>query len=412
MNGIRAYTAAGIVIMTALASACADRERKNPFDPENPDTGGTPYLMTAVAENGQAQISWSAGELEDLSGFTLVRTVLDGGQPGDSARFTLGPDETVFTDTALANGTTYLYRLAFLFDGMPTWTNIDTVTPGSTAPWVLDGYAGSVIRLSPDGRDRAAVFSTSSVLSDLNVVDTDRSAWVTDYFNRKVYHIDEDGGLIEQIEVPGFPVSIAVDGLRREIWVGLADPPALIRLQGGAVTGSYTLDATAISLSVDVTDGELWACSSSGGWVMRHDLHGMHTGGGFAQPRAIVFDHSRREAWLVTSNQLVRVDGDLGTTFTLSGFTYPEGIALDTENGAIWIADTGAGRVVKVSTEGDILLTLGGFTEPFAVAVDPLREECWVADSFAGEIARVSGDGQVFEKRGGFLNPFGIGVIP
>jgi hypothetical protein len=412
MKGIEERIAAGIVILFVLGAACADRERRNPFDPGNPDTGGRPYVMTAVAEDGQASISWSTSGLDDLSGYTLVRTVLDGGQPGDSARFRLEPDETVFTDTGLANGTTYLYRFAFLFDGAPTWTNSDTVTPGSTAPWVLDGYAGAAIRLSPDGRDRAAIFSTSSVLSDMDVIESDRSAWVTDYFNRMVYHIDEDGGLIEQIELSGFPVSIAVDELRREIWVGLSDPPSLVRLQGESVTGSWSLDASAISLSVDLTNGELWACSSSGGWVMRLDLHGTHTAGGFSQPRDIVFDHGRREAWVVESGRLVRVNRDLETTFTLSGFTHPEGVSLDSERGIVWIADTGAGRLVKVSGDGEELASAGGFLEPFAAAVDPVRDECWVADSFAGEIARVSGAGEVLEKRGGFLNPFEIGVIP
>jgi DNA-binding beta-propeller fold protein YncE len=396
----------------ALASSCADRERTNPFDPENPDTGGSPFLLQAIAGDGEARLSWEYGKMHDLEGYHLVRSVTSGDLAGDSVLFDIEAGRTSFVDAGLTNGTTYLYELAFVFGGTPTWTNSDTVTPGTAVPWVLDGYAGTLVRLSPDGRDRVTIFSTSSIFSGLDVVESDESAWVADYFNRKAFHVEREGHLVEEIDLSGYPISLVVDEARTQIWVSESSPASLVRYSGGLPAATYSLSPYPVALAVDETTGDLWACSSSGGWVAKVEDSGLITADGFASPRSLAFDHANRVVWVATSTEVVKLDTDLQVIQRIPDFARPEGIAVDSERGNVWVADTGNARVVKLSSEGLVLLTVTGLGEPYSIAVDALKEECWIADSMAGEVIRVSGSGEFLGRKGGFLSPFGIAVIP
>jgi len=393
-------------------TSCSSRDRDNPFDPLNPNTGGEPFVFNGIADDGRAQLTWTTSDLADLEGYVLVRSVLGGGSPDDTARYELGVNQTLFQDKGLTNGTTYLYNLGFLFDDIPTWTNSDTLTPGSAVPWVLDGYAGVLIRLSPDGRDRASSFSMSSVFSDLDVIPADESAWVSDYFNRKIYHIGTDGVLIEYIEVSGFPVAIAVDEIRARVWVSQTEPAALVRYSGGVRDRYFEMNDYPLSLSIDQESGTLWACSPGGRTVIRVDDAVLNRSSGYDSPRAIVYDPVIRVAWVATRSAVISLNSQFQQVTTMSGFSYPEDIALDMERGYLWIADTGNSRVLKYDRDANHILTVTGLTEPYSVAVDVEKEECWITDSYEGTVIRVSGEGQFIKKKDGFLSPYGIGIIP
>jgi hypothetical protein len=406
------FVLAAFFAIHAFACSCADRERTNPFDPANPDTGGNPYALRAIAGDARAELSWDHGEMQDLDGYRLVRSLTDGGTPGDSTIFQIDAGQTFFLDTGLTNGTTYSYKLAFIFDGIQAWTNSDTVTPGTAVPWVLDGYAGTLVRLSPDGRDQAAIFSMSSIFSDLDVVDSDESAWVADYFNRKAFHVDKDAELMEDIDLSGYPFAMVIDEVRTRVWMSESEPTSLVRYSGGLASATYELPQYPVSLAVDETSGDLWACSSSGGWVAKVDDQGLLMGHGFSSPRALAFDHASRVVWVAANTEVVKLDTDLQIMLRVTGFAEPEDIAIDQERGNIWIADTGNARVVKISSGGNVLATVTGFGEPFSVAIDAVKEECWIADSMTGEVIRVSGGGEILKRKGGFLSPFGIAVVP
>lgn len=398
--------------LCALVLSCADRERTNPFDPNNPDTGGRPSLLEAVAGDGEAELSWEVEEMHDLEAYRLVRSNLSGPPGGNPVTYHIEAGRTFFVDTGLTNGTTYLYELAFVFGGVPIWVNSDTVTPGTAVPWVLDGYAGILVRLSPDGRDRTATFAMSSYFFGFDVVESDESAWVSDYFNRKAFHVDRDGLLVEEFDLSGFPVSLVVDEARSEVWVSESEPTSLVRYSGGLADVAFTVPHRAVALAVDETTGDLWACSSSGGWVTRVGATGLVMANGFSSPKALAFDHTNRVVWVTGSTEVVKLDTDLQVMQRIPGFASPAGIAVDQERGDVWIADTENARIVKLSSEGEVRLTVTGFEEPWAVAVDALKEECWVADSMTGEVIRVSAAGEIIERKGGFLAPFGIAVIP
>jgi DNA-binding beta-propeller fold protein YncE len=266
--------------------------------------------------------------------------------------------------------------------------------------------------MSPDGRDRAAQFSKSSVFSDLDVVPFDESVWVSDYFNRRVYHVDIDGDVMEEIELSGYPIAIAVDDYRARVWVSQTEPAALVRYTAGRRDAYYEMSDYPLDMSIDQEGGTLWGCSPGGGTVMRVDDSGLVRSSGHDSPRSIIFDPVARVSWVATRSALISLNSQFEQMMWIGGFSYPEDISLDMDRGHLWIADTGNSRVVKYSRDGQVLLEVNGLTEPYSLAVDTETEECWIADSYEGEVIRISGEGDFIKRKGGFLSPFGIAIIP
>jgi len=401
-----------VVVSLILAPGCADRERNNPFDPLNPETGGRPHFFEAVAGDESAALSWRTVDFEDLTGFLLVRSGLGELKSADSTVFEFDRSVTGFIDLGLENGETYRYRLAFLFSARPAWTNEDTLTPGPAVSWVLDGYAGSLIRLSPDGRDRAAEFETGSIFSDLAADESDGSAWITDYYDRKIHHVDVEGRTIESIDLDGYPVSIALDPVRRRIWVSQTQPELVTMFEGDGTEVSYEDPLHPSSISVDERTGALWACSSVGGWVMRIDEEGMKFSYGFDSPVEIEDDPLDGGAWVVCRDRIVEVNAEPSAVFAIGGFDGPMDVSMDRLEGDLWVADTGGSRVARLDRNGVLLAEFTGLDEPYSVSYDELAGECWIADSMAGEIVRISRDGELLRRAGGFLAPFVVEVIP
>jgi DNA-binding beta-propeller fold protein YncE len=98
----------------------------------------------------------------------------------------------------------------------------------------------------------------------------------------------------------------------------------------------------------------------------------------------------------------------------------PRGIAVDSE-GDVYIADRGAGLVLKYDANGELLASWDGtmeggarFEEPFDVAVG-LEDQVYVLDSAARHVRAFDSDGMPlsdFASLDGMYNPRGIGVGP
>jgi DNA-binding beta-propeller fold protein YncE len=98
----------------------------------------------------------------------------------------------------------------------------------------------------------------------------------------------------------------------------------------------------------------------------------------------------------------------------------PRGIAVDS-GGDVYVADRGAGLVLKYDAEGGLLASWDGtmeggarFAEPFDVAVG-LEDRVYVLDSAARHLRAFHSDGSPlsgFKGLDGLYNPRGIGVAP
>ena len=74
---------------------------------------------------------------------------------------------------------------------------------------------------------------------------------------------------------------------------------------------------------------------------------------------------------------------------------YPAGLAVDA-NGNVYVADTGASRIVKLAPDGTQLATwgdwgtdLGHFRSPLGVAVDSSTGTLYVTDTFNDRLVRI-----------------------
>jgi K319-like protein/Big-like domain-containing protein/NHL repeat-containing protein/6-bladed beta-propeller protein len=86
---------------------------------------------------------------------------------------------------------------------------------------------------------------------------------------------------------------------------------------------------------------------------------------------------------------------------------FPQGLAIDSSRGAIYVADTGNNRIEMFSTNGTFIKKWGTpgsgngqFNNPSAIAVDPSRGFIYVADSFNYRIEKFNTDGT-------FINTWG-----
>ena len=142
-----------VATLALMASACSRRDRANPLDPSNPQTGGRPENFNALAGYSTVSLVWRPRPDLAIDGFQVYRL-----SPGDSVYRALASVQPApsagFLDASVRNGSEYRYRLHYVIDGVLSRTPAeDIATPGPLRPWVCDPGDGALVRLSADARD-------------------------------------------------------------------------------------------------------------------------------------------------------------------------------------------------------------------------------------------------------------------
>ncbi len=112
-GGGRAARAAAFVVAAFLAGACTERPsapaRDNPFDPENPATGGDPFHLAARAERGVVVLTWDEVPIAGSVGYSVYRSraAESLAVAPDTLADSLGA--TTFTDTVPIHSATSYY---------------------------------------------------------------------------------------------------------------------------------------------------------------------------------------------------------------------------------------------------------------------------------------------------------------
>jgi len=126
-----------LLIMGFLAS-CSDRRHSNPFDPDNPQTGGHPMRLWAIPAERYVRLHWSMPELADLEAPYVLR--VEEGQPG----YTLVegiPLTGTYVDQTVSPGQLQ-YVLEATVDGWNGIHRSDTsaVVQSRGDCWIASGY--------------------------------------------------------------------------------------------------------------------------------------------------------------------------------------------------------------------------------------------------------------------------------
>ena len=103
------------LLLAASTVACDSRSRTNPLDPDNPDTGGVPANLEALAGDDKVDLRWSDLGLRGIRGFRLWRWVA-GGASTQLGEGVLPIEIMSYRDSSVVNGVTYTYRLDFLVE--------------------------------------------------------------------------------------------------------------------------------------------------------------------------------------------------------------------------------------------------------------------------------------------------------
>ncbi|MCA9726321.1 MAG: hypothetical protein KC729_01465 [Candidatus Eisenbacteria bacterium] len=389
-----------------LLPGCESRDPKNPFDPHNPDTGGMPALLHALAEDGAVELRWDFGDLDD----PVAVRVLRGDASEDPGLLTPQIEESgrgsgVYLDTAVQNDSTYQYRLEVLTpedEWIPT--QADLATPGPSEAWLGDATGGGLMRLTPDGRDLRFRVETSRDLLDLQI-GPGGEVWGADYGHGEVVQFARDGSVLEAWAFDGAN-TIAVDPLSADIWIGSFDQQQVIRInRSGGI--QYRLEN--IGLVEDLApgtfpDGGIWFASR------------------FAGVSRIIHDQVTRQwtefEWPVSLSPTAqgwiwvidRARPGVGQILADGRVIWSDAEMVDPKDGDLdgtggfWVADPGRGGLIHLNGGGHEIgfLDVGAVD---AVTRDPVRGELWL-------VFREDSLVRVVDPSGNELSSVGVGGRP
>ena len=409
-----------VLILFALAG-CSRRERANPLDPLNPQTGGIPTGFNAVADFSIVRLFWDARPDLAIDGFQLERLA-----PGDSVYRPIATmlPRTVArtTDTGVTNGSRFQYRLRYVIGGRPANRfAADFATPGAARVWVSDyGWPG-LLRISPDGRDVAEVAQGAEIGAPAALAfdPLSRHVWYTRVDNGQAGIFDPN--LIASQTFNGFTsaTEIALDPANESGWItdfagGMVRH--LFPTGAAATPGSLQLLDGPTGLAVDPADRSVWVCEKTGNRVRHYDVNGSALAtANVNAPSRVAVDSLSHVAWVTSLNsgRITRLAPDGRVLDSLTVASGPIGITLDRDHDRAWIADAIGNRVVVVTmSTRTTLFIVTGLQEPRDIAIDRASGEAWIVARAEGAVLRLSPTGQVLERLKGLVTPYEIRFDP
>lgn len=410
---------AALLIVAALALAgCSQRERANPFDPRNPQTGGRPTGFDAVAGFSYVRLAWDVRPDLAIDGFRLYRLA-----PGDSLWRTLGallpPAVGQYVDSGALNGRRVRYRLDYVIGGQPAGRPAeDEATPGPLRPWIADPGAGAVLRLSPDGRDVTLRETRFGQAGRIAVDRTDGFVWASTNFTGLVWAFDPATLAADAISGVASPDAMAISPFDHSVWVcDRSGGVSHFRRDGTSPTpGRIPLLDDPVAIATSAFDASLWVCERAGNRVRHFSALGAPLGTAFVEsPSRVAVDSLTRVAY-VTSYALGRIwriaenGARIDSTSVAVG---PIGIAIDRPRNRVWVADDGGGRLLGLDL-GTLALvaTVTNAGSPYDVAVDSATGEVWVVARADGAVVRLAPDGTRLDVRSGFVDPVEVRLDP
>jgi len=241
-------------------------------------------------------------------------------------------------------------------------------------------------------------------------------AWVSDGFGGRVAILDPSSGRITTR--PGFvtPAALVVDVPNGATWVCDEDAGKLWTFDPTGTPFGNPIEPLSLPIGVDVDpfDHSALVTERNGNRLRRfaadHSLLATLT---VPLPSRVAVDSLTRRAWVTsfTGHAVYRVPPSFtAIEDTVTGFSGPLGVAVDTRRGLIWVADAVAGQVVGLDRAGAVQVRVGGLPEARDVAVDLETGEVWVTVTGRGEVARLSSGGIVLQRLDAFAQPLGIAV--
>ena len=420
MSRFLALLSAAIVFAIA---GCQGRDRVNPLDPLNPDTGGTPDILNAIAGNAEVSLEWDDLGFNDLDGYDLLRVEEDVPESTLLNDSPIHPSETQWMDSDVINDHTYTYILRFLTpDGLFPKSMPDVATPGPTTVWIVDFNSPSLRKVSPDGRDLVKRTTGLSGPIDLVVTAAGDAIWVADYFEGKVIKYDIEGEFVLDYDQSsagrGLPVSLAFNSLDNTLWIGGRFPDGITQIDDhGEEIAHFVSISYPIDIDVDRSNGTVWVASREDRAVYRlRDGEADFTAfTGFNRPSSLSVDPISGRCWIADEREVTVLNREGEIVLSPESLSSPQVVAVDASDGACWVVGfTGSWSVFRVNASGDIEFNAGEFDFISDMTVDYVKGTCWLTSvtSSDGEVIKLSRNGVVLGRVGRLSYPSAISVLP
>src|ERR1051326_4932176 len=375
--------AALLALLLSLAS-CSHRDRLNPLDGANPQTGGAPEGFNALADFVSVRLVWR-------------------------------PRPDLPIDGNAINGADFRYRLYYVVDGqLSARFAEDIATPGRVRAWVGDILGGRLLRLTPDARDVLVSRDGFGSPYSLAVTPDFGPVWVADFLSGNVRVVDPQNFNGATIDGIAKPFTIALDPFDESAWI--CDLAGSVRhyLPGGAVAAPETLSTLLeqpAGIATDPADGSVWVTEVVGNRLRHYARAGSLLGERpLDSPSRVAVDSLTGQAWVTSLNtgRVWRISPALVVLDSL-GLQGPIGLALDWRRRIAWLADAAADQVVSVDMDTRaVRFRLTALGEPRDVAVDLDRGEAWVVGRAAARVYRFSPAGFLLGSVGGLGNPYEV----
>ena len=407
-----------LLLIVICFHSCSDRERLNPIDPQNPETGGRPQGLRVYSEYDQATLRWLNIGLDSFEGYYIYRKTL-----GDTAFqliYITPPDSQVFIDKKLVYDQLYEYCITVKaedFESLPSDTV--SITPGPTFIWATDVFLRYIFKLTHDCSSVIERISVDGYPWALSPVTDAGEFWYTDVFLNRVYGVDrlQNQRIIDYLDT-GEPIDLAMDEYHNQVWV--ADETRgriLVYNIQGVKTGEFNGFSNPYSLDSYQSNGTCWISDIGVDKIFNINAYGDTNVeiDSLYRPKCVSVNQKNGDCWVADSSRVLVYDIDGGLKLTIDeGLIYPLNVAVDSELGSCWVLDYSyfdfKSKLFCFSASGEKLVELSGFTQPENLIVNPYDHSCIVADSGSGKIFKISRLGQVIGESKNHAYPYGLVV--
>jgi hypothetical protein len=414
-----------VVALAVVSGGCETRDRSNPLDPYNDDTGGLIPGFNALAGNRQVEIRWSRVTQDGLTGYRLLRW-----HPGETPEVIeaqIAPNLTGTVDTAVVNEESYVYQLVARFQSGDTLASpADTATPGTRQIIVLGADLPGMYGLTPDGRDILYAQPARDAYEDMELDERRGVLWLSLPLEGAVLRLYPSGAVAApEIDV-AYAADVSISGLRGTGWI--ADPVAHQVHEydlGDNNDNPHTVGAARV-VEAGTHTAFVWV-GNENGHVLRFTSDQFVLAGEWTVPgsvvRAIAIDEGTGQAWVVArptgetgTDDLYRIDP---TDSTVTGVPFRLANVADVEfdeaRHSLWVSEEGpptfgSGRLTRLDDQGEIVATLSGI-EPFGIHLDKETGNCWVADLRSKRVLEVAPSGALVRRTTVIETPYLVRVL-
>jgi len=408
-------TLCGAILVSGIWG-CSQRKRKNPLDPQNPETLGRLQQPNVLSDRHSVTLNWKPVELDDILGYNIFRRI-EGQSDLKNINF-VSSSNSSFVDGNRAYEEEVEYRISVVTSGYESpLSDSVTITPGPYNYWVIDSYLGEIVKLTYDVNH---IMTQSSYAPYPVAIATDsisRAVWVIDLMGY-LFKFNSDGEMSYWVDGLTRPNHLSIDPLNGTIWISVDDGTQLVQFDTSGVQQWEISGFQKISdMSCFGSQGECWIADEVGKDITLISSTGaqeLKVEDKFDFPTSISYFQRGEWLWIADDLKLFRVwpDGKVEETVRLEHTIFS--ISTDQATGDCWVIvdleDGVESEILKLDVNGEILVRAEGFSLAQDLIANDFNGGCIVADTGNYRVVRLSRYGDIIGTLEGFGAPWRMAV--